>query len=338
MCACHLHAPICLLHIESVDKELVAIEAEDPDVVYEEEQMSYGCLNRRANGLGRKLREMGVGAEVRVGIWMERSLEMVVGMVGVLKAGGAYVPMDLSNPGERVRGMLEEAEVGVVVTQEKVKGELPASWAQIVSVDGEGGEWEEERWEEMEEGVGGGKLAYIMYTSGTSGIPKGVELTFNNLQSDVDASIEAAALQHKHKFLGIIPLFHATGDFKYRSQWQEGVKSIEGLTHFLPRVGMRCRRISDNGEETIYASSYFFSPEKIMFSETDEDKKSASYFTLEKITESRTRLTVDYYIRGNAMNEFLFKIFKKQKMKRKLERSLENLDPVAKSIKLPKQA
>jgi hypothetical protein len=135
----------------------------------------------------------------------------------------------------------------------------------------------------------------------------------------------------------IIPLFHATGDFKYRSQWQEGVKSIEGLTHFLPRVGMRCRRISDNGEETIYASSYFFSPEKIIFSETDEDKKSASYFTLEKITETRTRLTIDYYIRKNAMDELLFKFFKKQKMKRKLERSLENLEPVVKSIKLPKQ-
>jgi hypothetical protein len=74
-----------------------------------------------------------------------------------------------------------------------------------------------------------------------------------------------------------------------------------------------------------------------VFSETDEDKKAGSYFTLEKITETRTKLTVDCYIRKNVIDELLFKLFKKQKMKRKLERSLENLESVAKGIKLPGQ-
>jgi len=65
----------------------------------------------------------------------------------------------------------------------------------------------------------------------------------------------------------IITLFHLTGDFNYRSRWQEGVKSIEEVNHMLPRVGMRCRCIMENGEEYIYASSYSYHPDKIEFSE-----------------------------------------------------------------------
>ena len=133
----------------------------------------------------------------------------------------------------------------------------------------------------------------------------------------------------------IIPLFHASGDFKYRSQWQEGVKAVEELTHFLPRVGMRSRRILDNGEEIVYASGYSFTWEKIEFSETDEDKKASSYFTLEKITDNKTRLTVDYYIKKNGVKELLFKLFQKKKKEGEWRRSLENLDKVVKGIKLP---
>ena len=130
----------------------------------------------------------------------------------------------------------------------------------------------------------------------------------------------------------IITLFHASGGFQYRHRWQEGVKKVEELTHFLPRVGMKSRRILENGEAVVYASSYSFHPEKTQFSETDEQKRNSTYFTLEKIDETRTRLTVDLYIRKNIFREIAFKLWKKKKLKAALERSLANLEKLVKEI------
>jgi hypothetical protein len=161
----------------------------------------------------------------------------------------------------------------------------------------------------------------------------------NELQAEPPLHLE---LSNKIKMLsvlkeydvGMIPLFHATGDFNYRSQWQEGVRSVEGMSHFLPRVGMRSRRILNNGEAIVYASSYSFSPERIEFSETDEAKKSSCYFILEKISDNKTKLTIDFYLPKNSINQTLFKLLRKNKMEEKMKRSLVNLDKVVKEIKL----
>lgn len=136
---------------------------------------------------------------------------------------------------------------------------------------------------------------------------------------------------------GIIPLFHATGDFSYRSQWQQGVKAIEEISHFLPRVGMRCRCLLENGESFIFASSYSFSPERIEFSETDEGDNSTTYYILEKINEQITRLTVDYYLPKNVFTKFFFNLNRKKQLENKLKQSLVNLHAVVKEIKLPEQ-
>jgi len=136
----------------------------------------------------------------------------------------------------------------------------------------------------------------------------------------------------------IITLFHASGDFNYRSSWQEGVQKVEELGHFLPRVGTKGRMILDSGETVMYASSYSYSDDRIEFSETDEKKKNAYYFILEKFDEQNTRLTVEYYIGANLLNELQFRWFKKKKMEASLQRSLERLDAVAKSIHLPDRA
>jgi hypothetical protein len=124
----------------------------------------------------------------------------------------------------------------------------------------------------------------------------------------------------------IITLFHASGDFNYRNRWQEGVKKVEEVTHMLPRVGMKSRRTMENGEETIYASSYFYSDEKIEFSETDEGKKNSTYFTLEKINDNKTKMTVDYYISKNMLGETIFRMTRKRKVEKGLGRSLQNLE------------
>jgi non-ribosomal peptide synthetase component F len=104
--------------IAAVFEEQVQQRPEAEAVVLEEQSWSYAELNRRANQLGHYLQELGVGPEVCVGLCVERSLEMVVGMLGILKAGGAYVPLDASYPTERVAYMLADAGVAVILTQE----------------------------------------------------------------------------------------------------------------------------------------------------------------------------------------------------------------------------
>ena len=133
----------------------------------------------------------------------------------------------------------------------------------------------------------------------------------------------------------IITLFHASGDFNNRSKWKVGVKRVEEVNHLLPRVGMRCRCILDNGEVTTYASSYFYQPDRIEFSETDEQKESSTYYTLERVGEKKTKLTLDFYIRKNIVSELIFKLSKKKGMEQNFKESLQNLVALSKEIKLP---
>ena len=133
----------------------------------------------------------------------------------------------------------------------------------------------------------------------------------------------------------IITLFHATGDFNYRHQWQDGVKKVEEVDHYLPRVGMRCRCIMDDGEIITYASSYFYLPERIEFSETDEKKKTSTYYILERIDDKKSKLTLDFYLRKNIVDEIKFRLLKQKKMEDRFHRSLVNLADLVKEIKLP---
>ena len=133
----------------------------------------------------------------------------------------------------------------------------------------------------------------------------------------------------------IIALFHATGDFNNRSRWQDGVKAVEEVGHFLPRVGMRCRCIMENGQVGMYASSYIYTPEKIEFSETEETEKSTTYYTLEKTGTNNTRLTIDFYMQKNTVSQIIFKLTRKKKLEDSFHRSLMNLQEFVKEIKLP---
>src|ERR1700728_2998012 len=154
---------------------------------YEGLQLTYAELNRRANRRAQYLRGRGVGAETRVGVCLERSLEMVVTMLGILKAGGVYVPLDAEYPGERLEWMMEDAAIGMVVTERRLVDELPVGatqWVPVVCVDGEDGGLaaaEESAAENVGVEVDGGQLAYVMYTSGSTGKPKGVMVTHGNV-------------------------------------------------------------------------------------------------------------------------------------------------------------
>ncbi|HVG45387.1 MAG TPA: amino acid adenylation domain-containing protein, partial [Longimicrobium sp.] len=151
-------------------------------VVYEGEALSYAELNARANQLAHHLRGHGVGPEVRVGICLERSLEMVVGILAVLKAGGAYVPLDPGYPAERLAFILTDSATPVLLTREALRGVLPAlEGVEVVSLDGAAKEIAAEGAENPESGAGPDSLAYVIYTSGSTGTPKGALIEHRNV-------------------------------------------------------------------------------------------------------------------------------------------------------------
>ena len=135
----------------------------------------------------------------------------------------------------------------------------------------------------------------------------------------------------------ILQVFHAAGDFNFRHRWQEGVKAVEEVDHFLPRVGMRCRYVMDNGEAVIYSSSYMYSPEHIEYSETEELNRTTTYYTIVSLAPKRTRLTIDFYIPKNPLAEIFFVWTKKEKIEKTLRKSLQNLDTVVKEIRIPEE-
>jgi amino acid adenylation domain-containing protein/non-ribosomal peptide synthase protein (TIGR01720 family) len=144
-------------------------------VVFEEEQLTYLELNQRANRIAHHLKTLGVGPEVLVGICVERSLEMVVGLLGILKAGGAYVPLDPAYPKDRLSHMLS-SQASVVLTSEKLIAQLPEHTSRVVRLDADWGVIEQMSEENPLSNVQPQNLAYVIYTSGSTGKPKGITI------------------------------------------------------------------------------------------------------------------------------------------------------------------
>ncbi len=164
--------------------ELVAAQAartpDAPAVVAEDGELTYGELDARAERLARRLRRLGVGPEVAVGLFAERSAAQVIAILGILKAGGAYVPLDPGYPAERLAGMLEDTGAPLLLAPEALVGKLPPHRARVVVLDREDGE------EETAEPVAtvaaeAGNLAAVIFTSGSTGRPKGVMLPHGGL-------------------------------------------------------------------------------------------------------------------------------------------------------------
>ena len=143
-------------------------------VVFEGEQVSYWELNRRANQLAHHLQRLGVGPDALVGICVERSLEMVVGLLGILKAGGAYVPLDPTYPAERIAFMMTDARPHVLLTQQRLLADLPEHEAHIICLDTGWSTIAQQSGANPTSAVSSENLAYVIYTSGSTGQPKGV--------------------------------------------------------------------------------------------------------------------------------------------------------------------
>jgi len=142
--------------------------------------LSYRELNSRANQLAHCLRALGVGPETLVAIGLERSIEMVVGLLGILKAGGAYLPIDLAYPRDRVQFMFEDARPAALLTSSSQRGALPDTDLPTLLLD----DWSElasEPTHDPEPSAGLENLAYVIYTSGSTGKPKGCQVTHANV-------------------------------------------------------------------------------------------------------------------------------------------------------------
>ncbi|CAG0937718.1 fengycin family lipopeptide synthetase D [Thermoflexales bacterium] len=150
-------------------------------LVFENEHVTYSVLNQRANQLAHHLQTAGVGSDVLVGISLERSLEMVVGLLGILKAGGAYVPLDPAYPPERLAFMIQDAGVRVLVTHSTLKENLPEQFTMTICLDQEWAAIVRESQENLASDIEAGNLVYVMYTSGSTGTPKGIGVTHRNV-------------------------------------------------------------------------------------------------------------------------------------------------------------
>ncbi|NEP00376.1 MAG: AMP-binding protein, partial [Symploca sp. SIO2E9] len=142
-------------------------------VVFENQQLTYRELNAKANQLASYLRSLGVEAETLVGICVESSLKTMVGLLGILKAGGAYVPLDPSYPQQLLEFMLNDTQVAVLLTQQKLAARIPEYQGHLVHLDTD---WQQIALESKTNPVntlGPENLAYITYTSGSTGKPKG---------------------------------------------------------------------------------------------------------------------------------------------------------------------
>ncbi|MFP5270445.1 amino acid adenylation domain-containing protein [Coleofasciculus sp.] len=175
-------------------------------VVFADKQLTYRQLNQKANQLAHYLKTLGVKPEVLVGICVERSIEMVVGLLGILKAGGAYVPFDPAYPPERLAFMLEDSHICVWLTQENLIATLPKHHAQVVCLDAD---WEGIRQcsdQPCPNRATPDNLAYIIYTSGSTGKPKGVEITHRALVNFLTAMGQTLGLSQNDSLLSVTTL------------------------------------------------------------------------------------------------------------------------------------
>ncbi|CCI16555.1 McnA protein [Microcystis aeruginosa PCC 9807] len=167
--------------IHQLFEEQVERTPENIAVVFEDQQLNYQELNARANQLAHYLQKLGVGPDVLVGICVERSLEMIVGLLGILKAGGGYLPLDPEYPTERLLYMLEDAQIRVLLTQKHLIAGLPKHQSELVCLDTDWSFITQARESNPCCEVQPENLAYAIYTSGSTGEPKGVMIQHSSV-------------------------------------------------------------------------------------------------------------------------------------------------------------
>jgi amino acid adenylation domain-containing protein len=211
--------------IHQLFEEQVAINGEAIALVFRQEQLTYAELNQRADHLANYLITLGVKPDELVGIAIERSIETIVGILGILKAGAAYLPIDLAYPAERVAFMLENADVSVLLTKQNLIEKLPPHQLQILCLDTD--------WPKITTAssvnpphlVQSNNLAYVMYTSGSTGLPKGVCVPHRGVVRLVK-SAQYTNFDNKQVFLQLAPISFDAATFEIWGSLLNGAKLV----------------------------------------------------------------------------------------------------------------
>ncbi|GAB4190120.1 MAG: hypothetical protein Fur006_31930 [Coleofasciculaceae cyanobacterium] len=257
--------------IHQLFEQQAARTPEQIAVVFENQKLTYAQLNTRANQLARYLQALGVGCETVVALCVERSLDMLVGLLGILKAGGAYLPLDPILPDERLAFMVRDARASVIVTQQQLAECFSTQAAPIVYLDTN---WEviaQQSDENLLNEVTPENLVYVIYTSGSTGKPKGVAIEHRQLLNYLHGILERLDLPVGSSFatvstiaadLGntaIFPTLCTGGCLHVISQ--ERATNPEALAEYCDRHAIDCLKIVPSHLEALLSASH---PEKIM--------------------------------------------------------------------------
>jgi amino acid adenylation domain-containing protein len=233
------------------DKTIIDLFEEQADktpdniaLVFKEQQLSYKQLNQKANQQAHHLQTLGVKPEVLVGICVERSLDMVIGLFGILKAGGAYLPLDPAYPVARLALMLEDAQVSVLLTQSTLIDGLPDTTAQLVCLDTEAEALSRFCSDNPARGLKPENLAYVIYTSGSTGTPKGVMIQHQSLVNFIETAIAEYGVTEHDRILQFASInFDAAAEEIYPCLASGGtlVLRFDELLNSVPVFLQHCR-------------------------------------------------------------------------------------------------
>jgi amino acid adenylation domain-containing protein len=210
-------ATLGALFEQIVESHPEAVAIEDGDI-----RMNYRRLNASVNRVTRRLRKMGVGLESRVGICMERSAETIAGILGIIKAGGVYVPLDPGYPGDRLQFIAEDAAITALIVHTGTREKIPVKDLPVLCMDSDAAALEMEPGDNLGDcGISAASLAYLMYTSGTTGLPKGIGVTHRNVVALV-RNVDYVHLTHEDRLTHVCSISFDAATFEIWSTLLNG--------------------------------------------------------------------------------------------------------------------
>ncbi len=241
--------------IHQIFEEMAAATPDAPAISFVDQTLTYLQLNKRANQLAHVLSDLGVVTEDRVGVYIERSVDMIVALLAILKAGGAYVPLDAANPSERLSFILKDTSAKILLTMQRHSGNLPPFAGKVICIDEESF-YTGSNDHNLDLPISPENLAYVMYTSGSTGLPKGsciphravVRLVRNNSFADFNS---------QEVFLQFAPLAFDASTFEIWGSLLNGAR-LEIFPPYLPNLQELTWFINTSGVTTLWLTAGLF--------------------------------------------------------------------------------
>ncbi|GCA91666.1 non-ribosomal peptide synthetase [Microcystis aeruginosa] len=225
-------------------------------VVCSQQQLTYNELNCRANQLAHYLQKLGVKPEELVGICLERSLDMIVGLLAILKVGGAYVPIDPDYPQERISFMLQDTQVKIILTCESLQNSLPNHQAIVICLDKDWQQINQASQENLNSTVSAANLAYVIYTSGSTGKPKGVGVIHRSVNRLL-FGVNYAHLDATQRFLQMAPIAFDASTFEIWGALLHGARCVI-FTEDIPTATSLRNAIDKHGITILWLTAALF--------------------------------------------------------------------------------